>query len=835
NPPGIRTATHPRWIAALCVAPRANSAAIPPSSRLASPAPRRSRCSGGFIHGLLGGFPASFLVVAGLSAVGAPAAAQPGAASGPRSSIPDSVRRDLADGRFWKAAGALRVHLDPIGSASLEDRMALAEAEAGWRNWEGAAAALSGEGIDTAGAPRRFWYLLGTALEAAEELDGAAAALARCVEAAPGDSGEALAARSRLARVLAVSGDAGRALEAAEALGALSPKLGGWTALGAARTLAGSGEAEAVRRMLSLIEDPGVRERGWRLGADAWAEAGDTARALEALEKPEGLEPEESGSASRTEVLALRWRFRLALGDSAGAVAAMEELLERTTRGRAALEAAMAHWRVASESGPEILRRVASALGNGREYGTAVRAWRLAERRGAVLGDRERSALARAYNGSGDRDGAVRVYRALASSPDPSVAAPALEAWANIRTRQGRHGDARTLLDRLVDRFPARPEALDVIFLRGDDHHDAGRFGRAVDHYGRVVSMSSAANRAGLARMRWAQIHVTRGEWAAAREIFGAYLAEFPYGRRWEEAGYWGARMALEMGDTAEAARLLARIREESPLSYYAFLAAEENGPGFGSGLAQGPPPPDPGWIAGEMEVLALLEEAGLDEGADAHVLSMRAAAAGSADALLSLAVALSGAGRTLDGIRVGLEVRERGRPWDLALARVVYPFPYRRLVESRARELGLDPYLVAGLIRQESAFVPAIASPAGATGLMQVMPATGRQLAAATGLRRFHAETLETPELNVRLGTHFLAELLRRYDGHLPLVLSAYNAGPTRANRWRRFPEAEDPRRFTERIPFAETRGYVKNVTRNRALYRRLYGGDDARPDGRP
>jgi len=713
--------------------------------------------------------------------------------------------------------------------------MVLAEAEAGWRNWEGVVAALSGAGMDTTRAPPRFWYLLGTGLEAVEDPVGAVAALTRFLAAAPEDTGDALAARSRLARVLAAAGESGRALEVVEALHALSPRLGEWTALAAARTLAGSGEGEEVRWMLSLIADPGVRERGWRLGVDAWARAGDTARALEALGSPEGIGTPEPGGASRTEVLALRWRFRLALGDSLGAVAAMEELLRRTTRGREAVEAAMAHWKVASNSGPEILRRVAAAMGNGGEYGTAVRAWRLAERRGAVLKVGERSALARAYNGSGDRDGAVRVYRALAASEDAAIAAPALEAWARIRTRQGRHGDARILQDRLVARFPARPEALNVIFLRGDDHQDAGRFGRAIDHYGRVVSMSSSANRAGLARMRWAQIHVTRGEWAAAREIFRGYLAEFPRGRRWEEASYWGARVAREMGDTAEAARLLTRIREESPLSYYAVLAAEEDGSGFAPGFAEGTPLPDPDWLAREMRVLALLEKAGLDEAADAHVLSMKAAAGDSVDLLLRLAVALNGAGRTLDGIRLGLEARERGRPWDLTLVRVVYPFPYRRLVRSRARELGLDPYLLAGLIRQESAFVPAIVSRAGAIGLMQVMPATGRQLAAAAGPRNFRTETLETPELNIHLGAHFLADLLRRYDGDLPLVLSAYNAGPTRANRWRHFPEAEDPNRFTERIPFAETRGYVKNVTRNRALYRWLYAEDDVRPAGAP
>lgn len=771
------------------------------------------------------GFRARILIVAGLAAAGAPAAAQSGAVSGPGLSIPDSARRDLADGRYWKASAVLRAHLAPIGSAPVEARMVLAEAEVGWRNWVGAVAALSANGADPARLPPRYWYLLGIAGEKAGDADVAIAALTRYVEAAPGDSREGLAARSRLVGVLAAAGDPARALEEAEALSALSPRLGDWTALAAAQALAARGEGGEVRWVLSLIADPVPRRRGWRAGVEAWAEAGDTARALEALAELEGLEGEGGGRTSRTEVLALRWRFRLALGDSSGSVAAMEELLERTTRGGEAVKAALAHWEVASNSGPDILRRVALALGNGGEYGTAVRAWRLVERRGGVLTSGERSALARAYNGSGDRDGAVRVYRELAASRDPAVAAPALAAWAEIRTRQGRHGDALTLRDRLVDRFPSRSEALDVIFFRGDDHHDAGRFGSAIEHYRRVVSMSSAANRAGLARMRQAQIHVARGEWPAALEVFRAYLAEFPGGRRWEEASYWGALAAREVGDTAEAARLVARIRDESPLSYYAFLAAEAEGSEFGPNLPEGPPLPDPPWLEREMEVLALLEEAGLAEAADAHVSSMKVLAAGSDEQLLRLAVALNDAGRTLDGIRLGLQVRGRGRSWDLTLVRVVYPFPYRQLVSSSARELGLDPHLVAGLIRQESAFSAAIVSPAGAIGLMQVMPATGRQLAAAAGIRGFHTGTLETPELNIHLGTRFLAELLRRYEGDIPLVLSAYNAGPTRANRWRRFPEAEDPHRFTERIPFAETRGYVKNVTRNRALYRWLYG----------
>jgi len=181
--------------------------------------------------------------------------------------------------------------------------------------------------------------------------------------------------------------------------------------------------------------------------------------------------------------------------------------------------------------------------------------------------------------------------------------------------------------------------------------------------------------------------------------------------------------------------------------------------------------------------------------------------------------------GLTIEGIGLGWELRGRGLPWSRALLEVIYPFPHRDMVVRAARDRGLDPILVAALIRQESAFNATIVSSAGAVGLMQVMPATGRQLAGSEGPRDFSSASLRSPEINVHLGTRFLDDMLERYGGELPLVLSAYNAGPTRANRWRNFPEADDPLRFTERIPFAETRDYVKQVTRNRAIYGALYG----------
>ena len=732
----------------------------------------------------------------------------------------------------------MRAHLEPLASAPLEARLLLAEAEAGWKNWSGAIAALSAAAVDAAVAPPRVWYVLGISREAAGDRDGAVADLRRFLSAAGADSTAALAARARLAALLADGAAPEAAAVVLEELRVHAPVVAGWAALEVAETHAAAGRADAAARALALITDPAVRRRGWSLEADAWAAARDTARALEALLRAD--------PPARVPFLAREWRYRLALADSAGAVDAMEALLRETTGGGEALAAARAHWRVADNSGPDILRLVARAHASGGEFGTAAVGWRLVAERGGVLTERDRLAEARAFRGSGALAAAITAYRPLAESDDPGIAATALEEWAGVRARQGRHGDARTVRGWLVERYPASQGALDIIFFRADDHQDAGRLDDAIEHYRQVVSMSPGADRAGLSRMRWAQIHLGRGQPAAAADVYGAYLEEFPNGRRWEEASYWGARSARAAGDTARAAAWLDRLRREGPFTYYGFLAARADFPNAaaddpanrGDGPSPfGPPPrgceipPPPDWLARQLEVLETLRDAGLDRGAEGHVDAMRTAVWDSDELVLTLGAALNGMGYTIDGIRLGWELRDRGRDWDCPLLRVVYPFPYRDLLTSRAEELGLDPWLVAGLVRQESAYHPSIVSPAGAIGLMQVMPATGRQLARASGVRDFTTETLENAEINVHLGTRFLAELFERYDGDVPLFLSAYNAGPTRANRWRRMPEAADLERFTERIPFAETRGYVKNVVRNRALYRWLHGSGDSAP----
>ena len=154
---------------------------------------------------------------------------------------------------------------------------------------------------------------------------------------------------------------------------------------------------------------------------------------------------------------------------------------------------------------------------------------------------------------------------------------------------------------------------------------------------------------------------------------------------------------------------------------------------------------------------------------------------------------------------------------------RLVYPLPYALSVERFSARAKLDPMLVAGLIRQESVFQRDAISRAGAVGLMQVLPSTGRGLARKLRIGYSRARLTE-PDYNLRLGTTYLVELIQR-QGSLERALAAYNAGEDRVALWQAERQFEEPAEFVQSIPFTETREYVQIVLRNAELYRRLYG----------
>jgi soluble lytic murein transglycosylase len=152
------------------------------------------------------------------------------------------------------------------------------------------------------------------------------------------------------------------------------------------------------------------------------------------------------------------------------------------------------------------------------------------------------------------------------------------------------------------------------------------------------------------------------------------------------------------------------------------------------------------------------------------------------------------------------------------------YPAPYRDALRVSLDEHDVEEAWVYGLMRQESRFVTHARSDVGAAGLMQIMPATARWAARRIGLKGYRKGLIHQLDVNLRLGTYYMKSVYSRFDDNPVLASAAYNAGPTRANRWRGTVPLEGAI-YAETIPFDETRDYVQKVMSNTIYYAKLFG----------
>jgi soluble lytic murein transglycosylase len=185
-----------------------------------------------------------------------------------------------------------------------------------------------------------------------------------------------------------------------------------------------------------------------------------------------------------------------------------------------------------------------------------------------------------------------------------------------------------------------------------------------------------------------------------------------------------------------------------------------------------------------------------------------------------------------LGNVRAGINAMKRAYPQYLAaggetlpaeILQVIFPVDYWPLLQKYSKQRGLDPYVVAALVAQESNFDAAVRSHANAYGLMQVLPSTGRQYARRLGVRPFSTRRLTEAEVNVRLGTQIFADSIKKFGG-LHYALAAYNAGDSRVIRWRNEKPGMPQDEFIDDIPFPETQNYVKRILGTAEDYRYLY-----------
>lgn len=339
---------------------------------------------------------------------------------------------------------------------------------------------------------------------------------------------------------------------------------------------------------------------------------------------------------------------------------------------------------------------------------------------------------------------------------------------------------------------------------------------------------------------------------ADAETLFRSHLRRFPKSEKVPASFYFLARQAELRRDYAAAKAYYQHLADYAPNHYYAMLAEERLEAPL---VAKATASLEVGdFLAGldlpvrrikldfeptratavRLERARLLNAAGLGELAESE-LRFAARNDGQPQVIaMELAKLLDSRGAHDEALRA-VKAYVPGYlniPFDdapVSFWRVAFPMPYRDALERYSRQKELDPYIVAGLIRQESEFNPKAISVAKAYGLTQVLPSTGRWLSRKNGIRGFTTAKLFEPEMNLRLGTIYLRQLLDSFQTRWEHVLAAYNGGPTRVNRWLNWGTYREPSEFIETIPIAETRDYVQIVLRNAGVYRRLYGQSSA------
>lgn len=309
-------------------------------------------------------------------------------------------------------------------------------------------------------------------------------------------------------------------------------------------------------------------------------------------------------------------------------------------------------------------------------------------------------------------------------------------------------------------------------------------------------------------------------DWAAALEALQALPPTQQQEPAWR---YWRARMLDVTGAADQARPLFEALAGER--GYHSFLSADRIGAEYAWGYA--PTPAREDVIAaladrpdirrtrelfytgeesrGRVEWTRAMRRLSPEEQAQASILASRWG-------WYSQAISTASS----SGLRNDLELR--------------FPLPWRPVFEDRSRRAGIPSTWAYGIARSESLFMPDVVSRAGAVGLMQLMPATGRQTARSAGIPYRGRVTLTDPEANVTLGTTYLSSMLARFANNRVLATAAYNAGPHRVEQW--LPETGplDADVWVETVPFSETRGYVRRVLASEAVFNWRMSGETLR-----
>ena len=373
-------------------------------------------------------------------------------------------------------------------------------------------------------------------------------------------------------------------------------------------------------------------------------------------------------------------------------------------------------------------------------------------------------------------------------------------------------------------------------------HHE---YDQALDAFRELQQRFPKGSKASYAHWKAAWLTLRQGRNDEAKKGFDEQIELYPGGNEASAALYWRARLAEEDNQPAMARAYYQKLSDRFRNYYYAELGRErlKNLPAATETAGQYPLLDRiPAIEHGEKVTLAELPAD------DLHLQKAQLLGNGG---LVDFAVRELQAAAIKDGgnwgpaetaqlytetghYNLAIEVMKKSVPSYFAVDiptlpreywEALFPRPYWADLKRFSVANGLDPYLVASLIRQESEFNPAAVSRANAVGLMQLLPRTGKLVAHQEELKRYNPSQLYTPAVNLELGTRYFRGMVNQFGGSFEYALAAYNAGSDRVEEWMGQGKYRDQQEFVESIPFTETREYVQAILRNAAVYKQLYG----------
>jgi len=396
--------------------------------------------------------------------------------------------------------------------------------------------------------------------------------------------------------------------------------------------------------------------------------------------------------------------------------------------------------------------------------------------------------------------------------------------------------DALEYLDQVIKKFPQ--EAPEALLAKAEILDGLGSTTSAAQNRQFVFKEYGSSDAAAEYRWEVAQKNAAQGKIEEAWQWAQPITTNNPDSSLAPEAAFWVGKWATQLKRPEDAKAAYEHVLARYPESYYAWRSAAMLGWNVGNFTTvrdlqpEVVVPPIRPLLPGGSDTLKELYRLGQDTSAwtlwqaELEPFKELTVAEQFTDGLLRLEM-----GDNLRGINQVWFLSQREKPEEIAEWKALrespaywnalFPIPYREEILRWSAQRQLNPFLVAALIRQESRFEKQIRSSAGAVGLMQVMPDTGKWVAQKIDLQEYD---VEKPSDNIRLGTWFLDFTHQEYDNNSLLALASYNAGPGNVSKWVKKYGFSDPDAFIEKIPFPETKGYVENVFANYWNYLRLY-----------